>query len=482
MNTNNWFFLILLVNFLTIESYAGFVWTEEFNLPNKGTWGDADGITVHTDLEGIDQWTLNTVFCEFTAENDYVKTVSTSGGRFEAQDCDGEAIWMSRWISIKNKSNVRCELTAWETGSGNTASRKYLYVFYQLDNQPETLFESNGINEGNWGEALASQSGLNGDSLRIIVKLNSSYASDKVIFDHVSVESEDPPLLPENLAQAGDILINELLFNPYADGSDFVELFNRSEKSIRLDHLFIASRDGNQELRQIYAVSAAPDYMEPGAYLLLSEDTTGIPFFYLRSCPENFWQMEKLPSYPNASGYVVLLDDSLNVIDELAYRETMHNPLLANRKGVSLERVSADRESDDPENWLSAAAAVGFATPGCPNSMQLHPEYVQAEIRLEPTVFSPNNDGYQDYLSIHYRLPEPDYRANLKLFDSRGSYLQDLVKNETIGQEGEWTWTGMLEDGSKARIGIYVIYIELISPTGQIKQIRKSCTLTDRLF
>ena len=67
MGTNYWLFLLLLANFLTIESYGDSVWTENFDIPNKGIWGDEDGVSTHTDMEGIKQWSLETAECSFTA-------------------------------------------------------------------------------------------------------------------------------------------------------------------------------------------------------------------------------------------------------------------------------------------------------------------------------------------------------------------------------------------------------------------------------
>ncbi|WP_159517637.1 T9SS type B sorting domain-containing protein [Sunxiuqinia indica] len=478
----NSIFIFLLINLFAIESHATEIWNENFSAPNLGVWGDADGSTIHIDTSSAKNWFIKFDNCLFAAENDYVKTVSTSGGRFEALDCDGEAVWISEWISIRNYSTINCELVAKETGSGKNPASKYLKAFYQLNGNEEVQFETNGINEGNWGESVASQSQLNGDSLRIIVYLNSSYANDKVILDDIRVWSDQAEKIDENqLAKAGDILVNEVLFNPYPHGVDFVELFNNSKKSIRLDHLFLANRNDDHTLKQIVRLLDSPVLFPPHSYLVLSEDQNKILNFYPSDCDDCFIDIENMPAFNNDDGSVVLLADSALVIDEMHYNENMHHPLLIDEEGVSLERISLPESGLNPSNWTSASAESNFATPGFENSMASSENISEDMVELRPKTFSPNDDGYNDVLHINYKFSRADYMANLKIFNSTGQYICDLVKNEPAGSRGEWTWEGLQNDGSKSRIGLYILLLELYSSDGDVKQLKKVCTLADRL-
>ncbi|RKD92507.1 T9SS type B sorting domain-containing protein [Mangrovibacterium diazotrophicum] len=480
MKAKSWYFLLLGIILFTIDTYGRPIWFENFEIAEKGYWGDDDGLTIHADLSGITKWFLNVDNCSFTASNDYVKTVSTSGGRFEALDCDGEAVWTSEWIRISGESSVSCKLTTRETGSGKTETSKYIHVFYRLDDGPEQLFEINGISAGNWGEAVVEQTGLQGDSLQIVIRLNTSYASDKIIVDDILVESQEPPLLPENLAAAGDLLINEILFNPYPDCDDFVEVVNVSNKELRTDHLFIASRDSDGNLKQVNSFSAFADYLAPGAYLLLCEKPDSLPFIYPQNCAENFMSSE-LPSMPNDGGVVALVDDSLNVIDELIYDAKMHHPSIADEEGISLERRSVKLPTSEWENWTSAASVVGFATPGCPNSM-LELDFQTNSVTFEPDVISPNNDGYNDFTNLHFELSEPEWLLNVLIFDVSGRLIDQPQKNVTIGQTADLNWQGQRSDGELLAAGIYVFYIELTNLRGERKVFRKSCTIVNKIM
>ncbi|WP_163715967.1 T9SS type B sorting domain-containing protein [Mangrovibacterium lignilyticum] len=481
MKANSCYFLLIGIILLTIDTYGRPIWFENFDTSEKGFWGDEDGVTIHSDLAGITKWFLNVDNCTFSADNDYVKTVSTSGGRFEAMDCDGEAVWHSEWIPINGESSVSCRLIAKETGSGKTVTSKYIHVYYRLNDSPEQLFGLNGMSEGNWGEAEVFQEDLAGDSLQIVIRLNSKYASDKVIVDDILVESQEPPLLPENLASAGDVLINEVLFNPYPDCSDFVEVVNVSDKNLRTDHLFIASRDGEGNLKKISPFTTSAEYFEGGAYLLLSEQPDTLVMLYPQTCPENFLRAE-LPGFSNDGGTVVLVDDSLNVIDEFTYSDKMHHPLLADENGVSLERKSLLKETNDISNWASAAVVVGFATPGCPNSMQEETDAKGNSITFEPKVISPNNDGYNDFMTIHFELSEPEWMITVLVFDGAGHLVDQPMKNATVGQIGDLKWEGKRSNGQQLAAGIYVFYLEMINLSGQREVFKKSCTVVNRIM
>jgi len=194
----------LLVNFFTIDTEGAEIWKESFSVAEKGFWGDANGSTVHSDMTGISKWSLNVSACRLIAANDYVKTVATSGGRLEAMDCKGEAIWASEWVNIEQYKDASLNLTTSETGTGTNIANKYIKVYYQVDSQPETLCESNGYVAGNFTQAIVSQSKLNGTKLRVVIRMSISYASDKLIVDEIVIEGE-----PKIVKKASSVRINQ---------------------------------------------------------------------------------------------------------------------------------------------------------------------------------------------------------------------------------------------------------------------------------
>lgn len=467
--------LTFLFLFLGTQNFAQEIWRESFSTPEKGVWGDEDGTTIHQDFSGISSWTLIFSNIKLSDIDDYAKTVTTSGGRFECRDINGEAVWRSEIINIADYQNVSIVLTAMETGSGANEQNKYLKAFYEIDGGDEILFNTNGENFGNWGSVLAEQKNLIGDKLQIVVYMNNHYSSDKVILDEVVISGlEEFPTVIES----GDILINEVLFNPFTDGNDYVEIYNNSNQQFPVNQLYLASRDKNLELTQIYPLSSKRFVFQTESYLVLTKDTNGVfPFFNIK-CPLCFLQMDKFPSYNNDKDYVVLLDAEMKVIDEFYYSDKLHAPLLYNEEGISLERNTFAKATNDITNWHSASTESGYGTPGYQNSQFQKEDIVEPIVNFEPESFSPNSDGYNDEYKITCQLDKPGYYIDISIFDAAGRFVMQLAKNEILGTTGEYKWSGEDKTGQRQNIGIYVVVVEIFDLHGNIHHYKDGVVLT----
>ena len=469
---------ILTITLLTTvyQSAAQEIWQESFSEPEKGIWGDGNG-NILADFSGISTWSLDYNSVEAIDAGDYAKTVTTSGGRFEVRDITGEIIWRSEWIDISAYNQVKVKLESIETGSGMNEENKYLKACYRLDDSEEIPFENNPENSGNWGNVTATHPGLKGKKLQIIVKMANHYSGDKVILDEINVAADIiyEPALP------GDVVLNEILFNPVSGGNDYVEIVNVSNKLISLKNLFLASRDNEFQLTQNYPLAEVDFPFEPESYLVLTKDTNGVfPWFYI-DCAGCFHQMGKFPSYNNDEDVVVLLNEKMEIIDEFHYNEEMHSPFFYDAEGIALERISMKTATNSPGNWFSASTEAGYGTPGYKNSQTDSEIAAQPKITFEPEAFSPNLDGYNDEYHIHYKLNQPGYLANVWIFDAGGQLVMQLAKNDILSARGEITWNGEDETGQKQPMGVYVVALEIFNTKGDIFRFKDGVVLTDIL-
>jgi len=469
--------LIFFCLFFNSTIWAQDLWRESFEVPGKGIWGTENG-TIQSDFGEVTKWSLEYSNVKLQDAGDYAKTVSTSGGRFEVADIDGEIIWISEVIDIAEFVKAAIQLNTSETGSNTNANNKYLKAFYKLDNNHEKPFTINSDNTGNWGSVIAEQKDLVGSQLQIIVKMANNYGADKVILDEVVVSVEEKPDEP---ILSREIVINELMFNPKENGGDYVEIYNNSAKSIDMKRLKLASRTDDLELTQVYQLTGTKQLFEPGSFLALTKDTAGVfPFFDIQ-CKTCFLQMEKFPSFNNDEDFVVLLNENMNVIDELHYTDKMHHPLLADEEGIALERVSSTEPTNEFSNWQSAASVAGYGTPGYKNSQGETAEISKPEVTFSPESFSPDFDGYNDEYLIEYKTTKPGCLANISVFDAAGRFVMKLANNEIMGSEGKFTWNGEDQTGQRLNLGVYVVLVEIFSLTGETWHFKDGVVLTSVL-
>jgi hypothetical protein len=278
-----------------------------------------------------------------------------------------------------------------------------------------------------------------------------------------------------------NIVINEIMFHPRSGGSDFVEIYNRSDRILDLSDISIASRNrttGN--LQQIYKVSEIPVYMHPTDYFVFTTDSASLHQSYYVENPSKIVVMSGFPTYPNEDGTVVLLDNENNIIDEFSYSESMHGIFISNSEGVSLERVDFDRKSSELGNWQSAAQTVGFATPTYKNSCYTHTEEQNEAFSLSSTTFSPDGDGYEDVLFIDYKMPTAGFVANINIYNINGYFVKEICRNMTLSVEGRLTWDGTKTNNAKVPVGPYVISIEAFDSNGKVYRYKKACVVASQ--
>lgn len=276
----------------------------------------------------------------------------------------------------------------------------------------------------------------------------------------------------------GDVLINEVLFNPWPGGVDFVELYNRSRKRIDPGMLVLAGRDRQLKLRQQVSLNAAGNLIGPGEYLAVTINRQNILSSYPSVCPQCVAQIPFMPAYNNDEGWVVLMDASGQIIDELHYTEKMHHPLLFNVKGVSLERVHPGKPADLPGNWQSASPESGFATPGYRNSQ--YGTDISGRAKISPTekYFTPDGDGINDELIVCYETSGPGWLANAWIFDIHGNMVLQLLRNRMLPVSGVISWNGKGNTGSMMPPGPYILIVEMYDLSGGLEKFRHAVYLS----
>jgi lamin tail-like protein len=279
---------------------------------------------------------------------------------------------------------------------------------------------------------------------------------------------------------AGDIVINEILFNPRTGGADFVELVNRTAGVIDLKKLYVANANDDNTVNDFFPVAPSGFLLLPGAYCVITEDPAALAGQYYVPYPQQVIRCD-MPSFNDDAGVCMLIDLQGKRYDQLNYDDDMHFALLDDKDGVSLERIDFNRSTQDRTNWTSTAGTAGYATPGYRNSQYAGVKQATSALSIEPEIFSPDGDGYNDVVNFSYRFSEPGYTGTLSVYDAKGVLVKQVLRSGILGTSGTFSWDGATEKNDKAAIGIYVAYFEVFNLKGDVKTYKSTLVLGGRL-
>ena len=278
--------------------------------------------------------------------------------------------------------------------------------------------------------------------------------------------------LPEQAAK-GDILINEILFNPPPDGVDFVELYNASGKYISINGWAIGSVDDDGSFQKTVIDESAS--LHPGQYIAFTADPSRLKAQYL--CADSTIRQLKLPSFPDDGGAVFITNELDSVMDLFEYQADMHNAFIRDDEGVSLERISAGVATNELANWTSAGSASGFATPGFRNSAAYVAGVTDRAVQVTPRVFTPII-GQPNFAEISYQLEKPGCIATVNICDSRGLIVRHLANSAVVGATGTLRWEGDRDDGTRAQTGYYLVWFQVFGADGSSRLFREPVAIS----
>ncbi|MHB9054923.1 MAG: lamin tail domain-containing protein [Paludibacteraceae bacterium] len=274
----------------------------------------------------------------------------------------------------------------------------------------------------------------------------------------------------------GDLIINEILFEPAANGPEYFEVFNKSSKVLDLSTVTFGTRktDGSYTPANFFP---SKTLILPGKYLALTQAPEIIRNTYIAPDTANILYSDKWTSLSNTNaGFLITNQNGDSIYDEVNYDIKWHHPLIKDTQGVSLERINPSLPSQSPESWHSAASEVHYGTPGYKNSQFRDIISYSSEsnrVWLEPEVFTPDNDGIDDVAFIRYKTESVGFTANVIVFNSIGVKIKQIAANTLLATDGILTWDGKTDREQNVNPGIYVLYFEMINAEKGVKKIEK---------
>jgi hypothetical protein len=269
------------------------------------------------------------------------------------------------------------------------------------------------------------------------------------------------------------LLINEILFNPPKEGSDFIELYNVGKEPADLSAYLIANRNSSGNVGSVRKLSKNPIMLGGSSLAVITEDTNWLRGYYFIPDMVVLLQPSSLPSFPDDEGTVVLMSaNDSSICDELTYEEGWHFSLIDDRTGVALERVSIHESTASRYNWASAASSAGYGTPGRHNSQRRLTDVSSGVLTVSPKLFTPDNDGQDDYMQVSINPGEPGLTANAMIYDVSGRRARYFLKNENLGTTNVFRWDGYDDAHRRLPPGVYILITDVFGMTGQVRKFK----------
>lgn len=344
------------------------------------------------------------------------------------------------------------------------------------------------------------------NTITLTSKLPKSSTSDNTIITiqnlsdikgNITSNSRIPISLP--LEQSA-IVINEIMFNPLADPydklpdqSEYIELVNTRDHAVSLEGLVLHDApDENNVVRKLIPVSSNTKWVPARGQILVHADEATFfeesriaSFFNLNSSDlRSVMRVDRSSLSLSSTKDAIYLADSTGItIDSVHYSEEWHNPNIVDTRGIALERIAPTGVSNDQTNWGSSVNEKG-GTPHSENS--IYQENInrlqKSGLGFMPNPFSPDSDGHEDNLTINYKLDHQDYLIDVQIYNRYGQVVRELADGKQAGFEGQLIWDGRKNDGSRNRIGIYIVVFEAYgSMSGGNQTFKETIVLARRL-
>lgn len=289
-------------------------------------------------------------------------------------------------------------------------------------------------------------------------------------FDHTFGDQTINYALP-NVPDSGELIINEILFNPDPSGCDFIEIFNPTMKAFDISQLSFSKFDEEGLLEAAERLYHLPRLILPNEHLVFCSNPNWVNLQFPNA--KNVLKTS-MPSMNNDEGSLVLINKSGEIIDHLFYREDWHYPELNDPENVSLEKI-IPQGINNSSNWTSASSFENFATPGYQNSNYTTITSSINNFEFEYDVITPNGDGYQDQLLLKYNFDSKDWIGSIDVINANGITIHSITSGALFGKRGVIQWDGYLNTGSVIKPGIYALWINAYNHSNQ-ESIREKIT------
>ena len=277
---------------------------------------------------------------------------------------------------------------------------------------------------------------------------------------------------------SADVVISEVLFDPAAGQSEFVEVYNRSGKVIELKDLILARAGTDGTVISFSDQQDISYWLFPDSYAVFTADEGQFLTAWPLTDPAALAERADMPGLSNVESQLILMTGDQKLLDRVSYSPDWHYPYLDETKGVSLERIDFGSPGTLKSNWFSASPSSGGSTPGTKNSAGSVLRLPDSQhFALDPGVgysaVSPN----PVQVAVSYRFEEAGWFMRVNVLNSYGLPVAEIFAFGLAPVEGRVYWNGLDQAQQLAPDGIYLIVADYYHPSGVRGRWKSACAI-----
>lgn len=328
----------------------------------------------------------------------------------------------------------------------------------------------------------------------IIITLSLSFCRctslNDMLLEPLQVNNAENRTVDKNIQS---LIFTEILFNPVKDGSEYIEIYNASENAINLSTICLDKSTPTGKPSH-YPLTGIDAWLNPKAYAIVTKSIIGITDIYTVPSSAHLYEISKFPQLSNEEAILSLYSIEQDcILDEVYYSKKWHTIPLKETKGVSIERIQLAGETQDINNWQSAARnknGIG-GTPGYINSVNENipdededdQENDDNEDKEDKTDFldncitpegiePPQFNSKTNKFTTQFHLHRTGYSAKSTLFDLHGKTIASLPISENLSTSGVIIWSKRNTNGTILNPGIYIFHVDFYHPEGYTQRFK----------
>lgn len=256
-----------------------------------------------------------------------------------------------------------------------------------------------------------------------------------------------------------NLRINEIMYDPETDFSEFIELFNPTPDTVALYGLHYYEKASAKSGAALLSLLDTVHFIAPNDYFVLASDSSILKRDIDSS---KVIIVNKNLELNSSDGDLILLKDANGVIlDSLVYASDWHSKFSENNRNKSLEKINPYLESKLKSSWTTCTAILG-STPTKENTNLVPTRNSSISIEPNPFIVSKAKDGVcKIVINTNF------YQAKItaQILDLNAAVRRTITLAEAVGKEINLLWDGKNDKGEALDNGAYLFYYEITNLT-----------------